>query len=222
MNLLGIDTSTRFLSIGIYDGVKTYEYNVELGTRHSSLLIPTIERILKLLGWNIGDIDYFACGLGPGSFTGIRVGVATVKGLAMMNKKPVVGIPTLDILAASAKETNAKVAVAVDAKRGLVYYAGYKIHNCTLRKTGNYALISKDEFLRKVKSAHVILGDAAGIYKDDILKACGGIEIMQKDYWYPKGHCIIELALEAINKNKLSNAFDVEPVYLYPKECQIR
>jgi len=222
VKILGIDTSTKTLSIGIYDGSGIYEYNVELGVKHSSLLMPIIQRILGVLGWGLGDIDYFACGLGPGSFTGIRVGVAVVKGLAWANRKPVIGIPTLDILADSAKEVRGNILVAVDAKRGLVYSATYKIYNGILKRSGSYALISKDEFLGKIKLAHAVLGDAAGIYKDDILKAGRGIDILDKDCWYPKGHCIIELALKDIKRKKFDNAFDVEPIYLYPKECQIR
>ena len=222
MKILGIDTSTKILSIGVYDGSGIYEHNVELGVKHSSLLMPIIQRILGVLGWSLGDIDYFACGLGPGSFTGIRVGVAAVKGLAWANKKPVIGIPTLDILANSAKEKSGNILVAVDAKRGLVYYAAYKAQNEILKKSGRYALISKDEFLKRIKLPCAVLGDAAGIYKDEISKAGRGIDILDKDHWYPKGHCIIELALKDIKRKKFNNAFDVEPIYLYPKECQIR
>lgn len=100
MKILGIDTTTKFLSLGICDnanpvrntayvdkhnkisnGAKIYEYNLEVGRRLSSLLAPTLKRVLDTLGWRIDDIDYFACGLGPGSFTGVRVGLATIKGL---------------------------------------------------------------------------------------------------------------------------------------------
>src|SRR3990167_8720388 len=102
MKILGIDTSTKFLSLGISEDDKIYEYNLELGRQMSDLLSPTIKKVLDALGWRINDIDYFACGLGPGSFTGMRVGIATVKGLAFSLNKPVVGISTLDILARNA------------------------------------------------------------------------------------------------------------------------
>ncbi len=222
MKILGIDTSTKVLGIGVYDGFGIYEHNIELGVKHSSLMMPIIQRILEALGWGLEDIDYFACGLGPGSFTGIRVGLAAVKGLAWANKKPLVGIPTLDILANSAKEKSGDILVAVDAKRGLVYYAVYKAQQGILKKSGSYALISKDEFLKRIKPPCAVLGDAAGIYKDEISKVGRGIDILDKDCWYPKGHCIIELALERAKRKKFNNAFSVEPIYLYPKECQIR
>ena len=85
MKILGIDTTTKFLSLGFYADGKVYEYNLEAGSRLSGLLVPTIERALAALGWDIASIDYFACGIGPGSFTGVRVGLATVKGFAYLN-----------------------------------------------------------------------------------------------------------------------------------------
>lgn len=222
MILLAVDTSTRFLSIGIFDGVKTYEYNVAFGTKHSSLLIPVVESVLSAIGKCIRDVDYFACGLGPGSFTGIRVGVAAIKAMAWAGKKPIIGISTLDILAQSAKDKNTDIIAAIDAKRGLVYYAKYRIAKGMLKKKEGYSLITGSEFMQKVNSGYVILGDALELHKDAILKKCKKAGIMDRDYWYPKGHCIVEIALQKIKAGKLTDAFGVEPVYLYPKECQIR
>ena len=69
MRILGIDTATKFLSLGVYNNGKIYEYNLELGTGLSLWLVATIKRVLDVLGWQASSIDYFACGLGPGSFT---------------------------------------------------------------------------------------------------------------------------------------------------------
>jgi tRNA threonylcarbamoyl adenosine modification protein YeaZ len=99
MRILGIDTSTKFLCLGIYDNGKMYEYNLEVGRKLSSLLAVDIKRTLDAAGLRINEINYFACGLGPGSFTGMRTGISTIKGLSWVNKKPIIGISTLDILA---------------------------------------------------------------------------------------------------------------------------
>ena len=123
MRILGIDTTTRFLCLAFYDGVKIYEYNLEVGRRLSELIGVTLDRVLHALGWEPEDIDYFACGIGPGSFTGMRVGVATVKGLAWGLKKPIAGIPTLDILAQNVRaDNNTHIIPVIDAKRSMVYY----------------------------------------------------------------------------------------------------
>ncbi|MCX5715039.1 MAG: tRNA (adenosine(37)-N6)-threonylcarbamoyltransferase complex dimerization subunit type 1 TsaB, partial [Candidatus Omnitrophica bacterium] len=99
MKILGIDTTTKFLCLGLYDNGKYYTCDLELGRRHSTLLVPIIKRTLDSLGWDIAEVDYFACGIGPGSFTGVRIGLAAIKGFAFGLKKPVIAIPSLDIMA---------------------------------------------------------------------------------------------------------------------------
>lgn len=221
MKILGIDTSTKFLSLGAYDGSKVYEYNIDLGIRHSSLLVPAIKRVSDALGWQVGKIDYFACGIGPGSFTGLRVGVSTIKGLSLALKKPILGISTLDILASNVKK-DACVAAIIDAKRSLTYCCIYEIKKNSIKRKTPYMLLSKEELFKKLKDNSVIIGDAAGLYKEEILARIKGADIMDKEYWYPKGRCIIEAALERIKDKKFYDSFNIEPIYLYTKECQIR
>lgn len=222
MKILGIDTSTRFLSLGVYDGSKISEYNLDLETRHSSLLIPTIKRVVDALGWRIADIDYFACGIGPGSFTGMRVGIAAIKGMSWSLKKPIIGISSLDILAAGTTPVNATVAAIVDAKRGLTYCCIYKIKGNSVERKSPYMLLSEEELFKKIKDNTIIVGDGLNLYKEKILAARIGISIPDKDYWYPKGHSIINLALEKAKEKKFYNSFNIKPVYLYPMECQIK
>jgi len=222
MKVLGIDTTTKFLCLGVYDDGKIYEYAMEVGHKLSMLLDITVRRVLESLGWEPGDVDYFACGLGPGSFTGIRVWVSAIKGLAWALKKPVIGLVTLDILATNIRPGNSDTVVAVDAKRNLIYTAIYKNTSAGLKKQGPYMLLSLDEFCRKVRTGSCILGDGAGLYRQEMLKRIKGARILEKDYWYPGAANLIGLALEKIKAKKIQNAFDVKPVYLYPKECQIK
>jgi tRNA threonylcarbamoyl adenosine modification protein YeaZ len=221
MKILGIDTTTKFLCLGIYDNYKIYEYNLEVGTRLSSLLSITIKRAEDALGWKANDVDYLACGLGPGSFTGVRVGLATIKGMSWALNKPIIGISTLDILAKNVQNSDAQIVPIVDAKRNLIYSSVYRNKGGRLIRTQPYMLLTIDEFFQKVKSNAIILGDAAGLYKDAILTNIKGASILDKDAWYPKAHNIIELALEKIKKKKFNSPFEVKPIYLYPKECQI-
>jgi tRNA threonylcarbamoyladenosine biosynthesis protein TsaB len=222
MKILGIDTTTKFSSIGVYDGTKVYAYNLEVGRELSSLLAPTIKRILDTLGWQASDIDYFACGLGPGSFTGMRVGLATIKGLAWSLNKPIIGISTLDILAANIKAVDAKVIPMIDAKRNLIYCSVYKTKGSMQKRITPYLLLTEDEFFKKMKAKSIIFGDAVPFYKEKILRNIKGVTILDRDYWYPQGQNIIELALERIRAKRFSNSFKTKPIYLYPKECQIK
>ncbi len=221
MKILGIDTSTKFLCLSVYDDGKIYEYNIELEKKHSKLLLLAVKKVIEALNWDIADIDYFACGVGPGSFTGVRIGITAIKGLSYCLEKPVLGISTLDILAGNALREGI-IVPAIDAKRSLIYCGIYRNSNGILKRLSPYMLLPKEEFLKKVKPNSAILGDAITLYKEEFLKGIKGVTILDKDYWYPQGRNIIHFALQLIKEKKFSNAFNLKPIYLYPKECQIK
>lgn len=188
----------------------------------SGLITLHIKRVLDALNLNVKEIDYFACGLGPGSFTGLRIGIATIKALAWAQKKPVVGIPTLDILAQNVKLTEGIVVPIIDAKRNLIYTSTYRIKDKRLKRITRYMLLGEKEFFKKAKDNSIILGDAIGIYRDRLLRNIKGVTLLDRDYWYPQAGNLISLAEEKIKNRKFNNAFEVKPIYLYPKECQIK
>ncbi|MBI4982687.1 MAG: tRNA (adenosine(37)-N6)-threonylcarbamoyltransferase complex dimerization subunit type 1 TsaB [Candidatus Omnitrophica bacterium] len=222
MKILGIDTSTKYLCIGVFSDGKVYEYNLEAGRLMSGLITATIKRVLDAIGVDISDIDYFSCALGPGSFTGMRVGVSCIKGLAWANRKKVIGISTLDILAQGIKSEKKDIVPIVDAKRNLFYSGIFSKASGELKRKSPYLLLGQQELLKKIKPQSVIFGDAVPLLGSQIFGVVKGVEILDKDYWYPKAHNIIELALEKIKNKSFSSTFDVKPIYLYPKECQIR
>lgn len=222
MKILGIDTTTKFLCLGLYVGGKFYEYNLETGRSLSVLLVPTIQRVITAAGLKIADIDYFACGLGPGSFTGMRIGLATIKGLSVVRNKPVVGVSTLDILAENVLVNNNLIVPAIDARRGLIYCSSYKRERGLLKRKSEYLLLNLDEFVKKFASKPIVIGDAAALYGDKILARIKGASILDKDYWFPKAHNLIKLALAKIKSRQFSSAQTIKPIYLYPQECQIK
>ena len=223
MKILAIDTTSRFLCIGAYDGKTIYEYNLDAQTRHSALLVISIKRILDCLHWQVPDVDYFACAVGPGSFTGMRVGLSTIKGLAWASNRGIVGVSSLDLIAQNALPTKAKQVIPViDAKRNLVYYSIYASKKESLKRIIPYRLSTLDELIKKIKPGSVLLGDALGLYKDKIQKTRKGAFFLDKDYWYPRPDKLLDIALEKIRKKKVTNAFAVKPIYLYPKECQVK
>lgn len=222
MKILAIDTATKFLSLGIYDDGRIYEYNLEVERKLSSLLAVTIKRILDTLDLEVSDLDYLACGLGRGSFTGMRVGLSTMKGLGWAGHKPLIGISSLDILAMNAVGENKMIIPAIDAKRNMIYCAFYKNTASGIKKVSSYMLITKDELFKRIQPGSVIFGDALNLYRDDIIKNFSGVTLLDKDQWYPKGHNIIGLALKRIKAKKIDDLFTVKPIYIYPKECQIK
>jgi len=225
MNILAIDTTTRFLCLGILKQGKVSQLNEDLGIRHSELLITKLKSLLKKAHISIADIDYFVCDIGPGSFTGIRIGLSTVKGFAYSLNKPVVGISSLDILAHNVKECPEGLIIPIiDARRGLVYSAIYKIKKDKIIKMSPYMLISVQDLFKKIKAKEriIFLGDGLRNYRDLIVAKFGrNARISGEAFWYPKAGNILEIAQGLIKRKKLSDALRIKPLYLYSKECQI-
>jgi tRNA threonylcarbamoyladenosine biosynthesis protein TsaB len=223
MKILALDSSTDYFCLGLSDGKRHYLHNLRTRTLLSKVITVIIKRVIEAAGIEIADFDYFACGIGPGSFTGLRVGVATIKGLAWAANKPVISIPTLDILALNFDRGDGIVVPAVDAKRGLIYCCIYELKNNKLRKLSPYMLLSAAEFCRKVKSGSYILGDALELYKDEFRAKIKRANLLDKDYWYPRAEKLLAAAESAVKSRKgLTDAFKIKPLYLYPRDCQIR
>jgi tRNA threonylcarbamoyladenosine biosynthesis protein TsaB len=130
MKLLSLDTSSPDASIAVLnDEDVLLEYNFTSRGNLSAMLIPSLEFILKALGMQITEIDVFGIGIGPGLFTGIRIGMATLKGLAFAERKPVVGVISLAALAYKFVDTKKTVISLIDAKKGEVYLGGYSFNN---------------------------------------------------------------------------------------------
>lgn len=222
MKLLAIDTSTRFLVLSLYHDGTLYSYTQETGKKLSLLLCVIIERVVRALGWQMGDIDYFACGLGPGSFTGLRIGLSTLKGLSWALKKPLIGIGSLDILAQNVRDENCWVAPLIDAKRGLVYCSLFRKKEGIAIRKKPYLLLSLDDCIALIKPGSVILGDALGLYENQLRMRIKGVKLLEKDYWFPEGRALVALALEKIRQKQFANPFSITPLYLYAQECQIK
>ena len=170
MKILSIDTTTKVLTLGIYNNGIEAEYNLEVGRLLSQVLDKTVERVMNASGVALQEIDYFALGLGPGSFTGMRVGISFVKGLSWSNNKPIIGISTLDILAQNIKENGLPIVSAIDAKRKLIYASIYMKKSGQLRKISPYMLLTVDELVKKAPKGSIILGDAISLYKEKLPK----------------------------------------------------
>lgn len=224
MKILCIDTTTKFLCLGLYVDARIYEYSLETGRHLSTLLAPAVRSVLEAAGVKAPGIDYFCVGAGPGSFTGVRVGMAYIKGLAWSVGKPVVEIPSLEALAmnAAGARDNAWVWPIMDAKRGLVYTCAYRIKGAKLKKASPYMLIDIGEFMRKTRDSAIVLGDGLELYRDKLKASGKGLAFLDKDYWriYPQN--LLACAMQRIREKKLVSASGARPIYLYPKECQVK
>ena len=124
--LLAVDTATRVMGVALLRGETLLAEIATEGPRpHSERLLPGIDRVLALAGAALHEVGAFAVSVGPGSFTGLRIGIATVKGFGLGDPRPVLGVPTLAALAAAAAGAPGPVAALLDARRGEVYAAAW-------------------------------------------------------------------------------------------------
>ena len=237
MIVLGVDTSTARLSVALVDDKKILAASRSTSIlKHSSLLMPSIESVLKRGGLSLKDVDLFAVGLGPGSFTGLRVGVTAVRALAIAAGKPVIGVPSLDAVARNARLPKDKnetekykgakdsflVCPVLDARQQQVYACMYKVVGGEIEGASSYLLEGVERLCGRIKSPVIFLGDGLRLYRDYLSKHVGEAVFQESDNWQPKGHVIARLAAERYRRGQRDDAKDLNPMYLYSRECHIR
>jgi len=222
MNFLALDTSTKNFSLAVsQDEELMIEQNKLCDKVLSNSIIPAIKNILQKSKIELSQIDCFVVGRGPGSFTGLRVGLSTIKALALATHKPVVGIPTLDAIALNSYQPPfTSICVMSDARRDLVYACLYQREGDCLKRKSKYLLTTIDDVLKKVKPTTLFTGDAVKIFRKEILQYKGSFT--KERYWSPRASCLIKLAWPKIQKRDFDDIDRLVPLYLYPKDCQVQ
>lgn len=171
MRILGIESSSLVASVAIVeDGVTMAEYTANFKKTHSQTLLPMIDEMVRLLGIELSTIDAIAVSGGPGSFTGLRIGSATAKGLGLALKKPLIHVPTLDATAYNLYGTSALICPIMDARRNQVYTGIYRF------KKDFEILMEQDamdmgELIEKLNAMGeqvIFLGDGVPVYKAQV------------------------------------------------------
>lgn len=185
MNILAIDTSGNAAGVALWqDHGISFEKSCPGKRTHSSVILPLINTALSQQGLTVGDIDLFACVNGPGSFTGVRIGVSTIKGLAHATGRPCVGINALQALAAGVvAPEEALLCPMIDARSGQVYAAAFTPGGVPLRKMEDNAG-PLEEMLTKMQalsSRLLFVGDGAVAYRAQIEAFLGGGAVFAED-----------------------------------------
>ncbi|MEE0421119.1 MAG: tRNA (adenosine(37)-N6)-threonylcarbamoyltransferase complex dimerization subunit type 1 TsaB [Lachnospiraceae bacterium] len=172
MKILGIDSSGLVATVAIVeDDNMMAEYTVNYKKTHSQTLLPMLDEISKMIELDMGTVDAVAVAAGPGSFTGLRIGSATAKGLGLALKKPLVSIPTVDALAYNLWGTEKLVCPMMDARRNQVYTGIYTFEKDELKVLEGQMAVSVEEMIEKLNELgqHVIfLGDGVPVYREII------------------------------------------------------
>lgn len=231
MLVLGIDTSTKTGGLGLYDQTEGLvgEMNLALEQTHSERLIPMMEHLLQACGRALDEVDGFAVTVGPGSFTGVRIGVTTAKTLAQVTGKPIVGISTLEATAWNLFESSGWVLPIFDARNRRVYTARFQGNGYTLARLTEDQSCTVDELIQGLQEMITeglekiyFVGDAVPLYQD-LLTATFGVHAVlpPPSAWMPRGGVVAELGTRALLQGQSIDLFALTPNYLKPAEAEV-
>lgn len=219
MLILGIDTSTNVGTVAIYSDTKGTlgEISVNINKTHSENIMVMIDELFKLTNTTINDIDKIAVSIGPGSFTGIRIGVAVAKGLASATNCKIVGVNELDVIAGNSTSNECEICSIIDARKERGYYCTFKYENGILKQLEDYKVGELREFLETRKEIRTVyLGDGAINYKDLISNIVGENGIFApKSLNLPRASVVAELGI-----NNEDNLYTMEPIYLSKSQAE--
>lgn len=221
MKILALDSSGQVASVAILeDDELIAEYTTNYKKTHSETLVPMLDEIFKMTGIDIGTVDAIAVTKGPGSFTGLRIGSSTVKGLSYYLKKPIIAVPTVDAIAQNLWGTDKLVCPIMDARREEVYTGIYKFEDGELKTVLEQCALPVKEIcerLLKIGQDVVFLGDGVPVYKemiDGLLSGNVSHSYAPANANRQRAGSVGVLAIKYFRDGKLEDAATLKPEYL--------
>ena len=224
MKILGIDTSTMAANVAVLEDDKLIcEYTINTKKTHSQKLMPMIENILKLSDLDIKEIDAIAICVGPGSFTGLRIGMATAKAMAHVNNIPLIGVNSLEILGANMDLCNRNICSILDAQRNQVYMNKYILKDDKITELEEISIKPIDELLEEISSSNedwVLVGEAVYKYKEKI-EEISNITIPLPANNITKASTLCFVARDKMLANdQVYNCYNINPMYIRKSQAE--
>lgn len=216
MKILAIETSHIVGSIAAAEDERLLgEEEFEEGMVHGRDLVPRLKALVERLGWTLRDVGLLAVSIGPGSYTGLRVGVTTVKTVAYAVGMDIVGVPSLDVLARNAPDTEATVCPVVDAKRKQVYTCLYDRER---NRVGDLTVVDPDELAATLPEGTFVLGDALEFYRDVYDR--NGLRLADRSLWRPRAGIVAQLGFRLHAQGRRDDCMSLVPLYLRRPEAE--
>jgi tRNA threonylcarbamoyladenosine biosynthesis protein TsaB len=217
VRLLAVDTSTLAGGVALLDGERVVgEYLLDVRLTHSERLLPAVDRLLADAGWTPARLEGLAVTIGPGSFTGLRIGISTVKGLALALGCPIAPVPTLDALAASLPFAALPVCPVLDARRGEVYASLYRWTGERMHREWDYLALPPAALAAKLTEPVAVLGDGAERIDSPFARRVPP----QRRLLSPSAVGVLGMA--RLRAGDGVSAADLVPLYLRPSEAELR
>ena len=224
MKILAVDTSSTVATVAVScDGVLLGEYTVNHGLTHSQRLLPMTDELLSSLGLSADDIDVFAVSTGPGSFTGLRIGIATIKGFAFAKNKPVVSVSGLEAMAYNCLNTDYIICPLMDARAGQVYNALYKRFRGGLKTICQPRAVEIEKVINELlpmKEKVLFLGDGVTPNMNAIKNLGSRAVIMPFNNNMQRGASVALAAWEKAKKGQFESAESLDANYLRKSQAE--
>ncbi len=219
MNTIAIETSSTIGSVAcVAHSRPIYERHFQKGLVHGRDLLVELDRCLAEVDWQKSDIELIAVSIGPGSYTGLRVGVAAAKALSFALGVDVIGVCSLDVIAENGPRTADHVAVAVDARRSQIYAAFYINVGFSFFREEGPLLTTPEDFLRTLPRPVFVTGDALDRYAESF--RAPGVELLGQATWRPRATCVGLLGEKSYLVGERTDRSALEPYYLRPPEAE--
>ena len=224
MKILGLDTSTMMTTCAVMeDETLLGEFSLSLDMSHSEALVPMIGELMDNLGMKIRDMDGFAVSKGPGSFTGLRIGLATAKGFAHVTDKPIVGVSSLEVLADNMYGHEIVVPM-MDARRDRVFTAIYTMENDRWNPVLKPDALPVEELIHIINRDHdkaILVGDGAVRYKNEFNEGLGNKALFAPGSLnLSRAASVCRLGMIKLRSGQFDDMFTMAPEYLRDSQAQ--
>jgi tRNA threonylcarbamoyladenosine biosynthesis protein TsaB len=225
MKILGVDTSGRTGSVAVLeDDTVLAEVVVTSTQTHAKRLMSAVDVCLEMIGMTIADCDGFAVTTGPGSFTGLRIGISTVKGLGFATRKPVTGVSTLDALAHQFPSFPHLICPVLDARKGQIYTALYE---CASYMKWNGVVegfaAEPREWLKQIQRLCLFVGDGATVYGELIRETLGSLAHFAPPYLNRvRASVVAYIGMKQILNGQITDVACLVPHYMRKSDAEIR
>jgi tRNA threonylcarbamoyladenosine biosynthesis protein TsaB len=227
MRVLGIETSGTLGGFAVVDGGQLLcELTSNITGRHVEHGVGMIKDVLGRASLSLDEVDAVAVSLGPGSFTGLRVGLATAKGICLARSLPLVGVPTLDCMAEGASCWDGLVVPMRDARRGEIYFSAYESKACSVTRLLDYMAVVPEQVVSTINDVSnrrpvLLLGDAITKYGDLVTSGLvSEAALAPGSIWTPRPGIVAVVGCRLLNEGAAADLDSIEPIYVRPSEAE--
>ncbi len=220
MKHLAIETSWLKGSVAVLDGTEVIRRrDISRENAHGSRLAPAVLKVLKRASLTVQDLDLITVDHGPGSYTGLRVGVSFVKTLAYPDRIPITAVPATDAIAADAPEKGERLFVIIDAEWEEVYEARYRMTSDEWVREGEIRTADPEKVADEADDRTLVLGNGLERYESCFDRQ--NVMIGDRDDWFPRAETVGRLGLKAYHEEETVEPVSLQPLYLRPTQADV-